>query len=126
VNAIVESELLIAFLRGMPEARRVLREARLRDARLLSITPVRTEVLRGMRPGEEKPTTELLGLVEWVSVDAGLADRAGELGRGYLRSHQGIEIVDLLLAAASERFGAELLTRNVKHFPMFPGLKPAF
>lgn len=79
-----------------------------------------------MRPGEEKPTTELLGLVEWVSVDAGLADRAGELGRGYLRSHQGIEIVDLLLAAASERFGAELLTRNVKHFPMFPGLKPAF
>ena len=126
MNAIVESELLIAFLRGMPEARRVLREARLRDARLLSITPVRTEVLRGMRPGEEKPTTELLGLVEWVSVDAGLADRAGELGRGYLRSHQGIEIVDLLLAAASERFGAELLTRNVKHFPMFPGLKPAF
>jgi hypothetical protein len=41
-------------------------------------------------------------------------------------SHQGIEVVDLLLAAASERFGSALLTRNVKHFPMFPGLQPAF
>jgi predicted nucleic acid-binding protein len=83
-------------------------------------------VLRGVRPGEEKPTTELLDLVEWVSVDVGLADRAGELGQRYQHSHQGIEVVDLLLAAASERFGAELLTGNVRHFPMFPEPKPAF
>jgi predicted nucleic acid-binding protein len=126
VNAVIDSDLLIWFLRGMPEARRVLRDARLREARLLSITPVRTEVLRGVRPGEEKPTTELLDLVEWVSVDVGLADRAGELGQRYQHWHQGIEVVDLLLAAASERYGAELLTRNVRHFPMFPELKPAF
>jgi hypothetical protein len=59
-------------------------------------------------------------------VDVAVADRAGELGRTYGQSHQGIEVVDLLLAAAAERFGAELLTRNVRHFPMFPGLRPAF
>jgi predicted nucleic acid-binding protein len=44
----------------------------------------------------------------------------------YRRSHQGIDSIDLLLAAATERFGAELLTRNVRHFPMFPGLRPAY
>lgn len=126
MSTVIDSDLLIWFLRGMPEARLAIREARRRDARLLSITPVRTEVLRGMRPGEEKLTTDLLDLIEWVSVDVGLADRAGELGRSYRHSHQGIEIVDLLLAAASERFGAELLTRNVKHFPMIPGLRAAF
>jgi predicted nucleic acid-binding protein len=126
MSTVVDSDLLISFLRGMPEARVAIREARLRDARLLSITPVRTEVLRGMRPGEEKLTTDLLDLIEWVSVDVGLADRAGELGRSYRHSHQGSGIVDLLLAAASERFGAELLTRNVKHFPMFPDLRPAY
>ena len=54
-----------------------------------------------------------------------IADRAGEFGRTYRQSHQGIE-VDLLLAAAAERFGAELLTRSARHFPMFPGLRPAF
>jgi hypothetical protein len=126
VSTVVDSDLLISFLRGMPEARLAIREARRRDARFLSVTPVRTEILRGMRPGEEKLTTNLLDLVEWVSVDVGLADRAGELGRSYRQSHPGIEIVDLLLAAASERFGADLLTRNVRPFPMFPGLRPAF
>jgi len=126
MSAVVDSDLLIWFLRGMPEARRAIRDARRRNDRLLSITPVRTEVLRGMRAGEEKLTTDLLDLIDWVPVDVALADRAGELGRSYRHSHQGIEIVDLLLAAATERFGAELLTRNVKHFPMFPELKSAF
>ena len=79
-----------------------------------------------MRPGEETVTTGLLDLVEWVSVDVELADRAGELGRAYRRSHSGIDVVDLLLAAAVERHGADLLTRNVRHFPMFPGLRPAY
>lgn len=126
MSAVIDSDVLIAFLRGVPEARVAIREARLRDPRLLSVTPVRTEVLRGMRPGEERPTLDLLSQIEWVSVDVGLADRAGELGQRYQHSHEGIEVVDLLLAAASERFGAELLTRNVRHYPMVPELKPAF
>jgi predicted nucleic acid-binding protein len=92
----------------------------------MSITPVRTEVLRGVLPGEEAATSALIDLLEWVSVDAMLADRAGELGRAYRRSHPGIGTVDLLLAAAVERFDADLLTRNVRHFPMLPGLRPAY
>lgn len=126
MTTFVDSDLLIWFLRGMPEARLAIHEAHRQDPRLLSITPVRAEILRGMRPGEETLTFNLLGLVEWISVDVGLADRAGELGRTYRQSHQGIEIVDLLLAAAAERYAARLLTRNVRHFPMIPGLQPAF
>ena len=68
----------------------------------------------------------LLEQVDWITVDVALADRAGELGRKYRQSHQGIEIVDLLVAAAAERYGARLLTRNVRHFPMFPELRPAY
>jgi hypothetical protein len=79
-----------------------------------------------MRQGEEQVTAALLEQFDWVTVDVELADRAGELGREYRQSHQGIEIVDLLLAAAAERFGAQLLTRNVRHFPMFPELRPAY
>lgn len=126
MTTFVDSDLLIWFLRGLPEARLAIREAHRQDSRLLSITPVRAEILRGMRPGEETLTFNLLGLVEWISVDVGLADRAGELGRTYRQAHQGIEIVDLLLAAAAERYAARLLTRNVRHFPMIPGLQPAF
>ena len=126
MSVFVDADVLIGVLRDAPGANIALAESRRRDARLLSITPVRTEVFRGMRPGEEAVTTGLLRLVEWVAVDVELADRAGELGRTYRQSHSGIEVVDLLLAAAVERLGGDLLTRNVRHFPMFPGLRPAY
>jgi len=38
----------------------------------------------------------------------------------------GIDVVDRVIAATAELQAAELLTLNVKHFPMVRGLKPAF
>jgi len=126
VSIVIDADVLIGVLRDVPGAHQAVAEARLRDPRFLSVTPVRVEVLRGMRPGEEQVTMALLEQFDWITVDVALADRAGELGRKYRQSHQGIEIVDLLLAAAAERYGARLLTRNVRHFPMVPDLRPAF
>ena len=126
MSTIVDADVLIGILRGVDEARDAVNGARRRGERMMSVTPVRVEILRGMRRGEEAVTYGLLGRLEWIVVDVDLADRAGDLGRTYRQSHAGIEIVDLLLAAAAERFGAHLLTRNVRHFPMFPELEPAF
>ncbi len=86
----------------------------------------RVEVLTGMRPSEELPTHRLLRLFEWVPVDRRIADRAGELGRRYLGSHPGVDPVDLVIAATVELLGAELWTRNLKHFPMVPGLRDPY
>jgi len=122
----IDADVLIGVLRDVPGAHDAVAKARLGNRRLLSITPVRVEILRGMRHGEERATAGLLDQIDWVTVDVAIADRAGELGRTYRQSHQGIEIVDLLLAAATERFSAELLTRNIRHFPMFPELRPAY
>ena len=87
---------------------------------------VRAEVLVGMRPGEESSTRQLLGEISWVAVDEGVAEAAGALGRRYLRSHPGIDIADLLIAALAQQLDAELKTTNAKHFPMFPKLAPAY
>lgn len=126
MSVLIDADVLIGVLRDDPGANGAVAAARRRDPRLLSIAPVRTEVLRGMRPGEEEVTVGLLRLLDWVAVDTDLADRAGELGRIYRPTHPKIEVVDLLLAAAAERFHGELLTRNVRHFPMIPGLRPAY
>jgi predicted nucleic acid-binding protein len=126
VSIVIDADVLIGVLRDVPGAHAAVGNARLRSPRLLSVTPVRVEILRGMLPGEEPVTKGLLDQIDWLTVDIALADRAGEYGRTYRRSHQRIDPIDLLLAAATERFGAELLTRNVRHFPMFPGLRPAF
>jgi hypothetical protein len=50
----------------------------------------------------------------------------GALARRYRPSFSGIEDVDYLIAATALVLDAELLTTNVKHFPMFAGLQPAY
>lgn len=82
----------------------------------------RTEVLRGVRSPERSRTDRLLGSMRWVAVDEPISRRGGELGRRYRRSHQGLSIVDFLIAATAQLLDAELATANVRHYPMFPGL----
>ncbi|MEZ4314497.1 MAG: hypothetical protein R3F14_41295 [Polyangiaceae bacterium] len=55
-----------------------------------------------------------------------IADAAGKFIQRYSKSHPTIDIVDYLIAGAVRRTGAQLMTLNVKHFPMFPGLRPAY
>jgi len=124
--AIVDADVLVDIAKGNQLARSVLAEARTAGMRLMSVTPVRAEILRGVFGSEIAPATGLLDALECLDVDVELADRAGELGRPFVRSHQGISITDLLLAAAADRLGGQLLTRNVRHYPMFPDLRPAY
>jgi predicted nucleic acid-binding protein len=53
-----------------------------------------------------------------------VARRAGRQLRQFRRSHPGIDLADYLIAATAEEEGASLVTLNVKHFPMFSGLRP--
>jgi predicted nucleic acid-binding protein len=124
--AIIDADVLIDVVKGNVAARDALAEARAAGVHLWSVAPVRAEILRGVFGSEIALATGLLDVLEWLDVNADLADRAGEIGRPFVRSHQGISITDLLLAAAVERVGGQLLTRNVRHFPMFPGLRPAY
>jgi len=124
--AIVDADVLIDVLKGNLSATGALAEARAAGMRLWSVTPVRAEILRGVFGSEIAPAAGLFDVLEWLDVDSELADRAGEIGRPFVRSHRGISITDLLLAAAAERLGGQLLTRNVRHFPMIPGLRPAY
>jgi predicted nucleic acid-binding protein len=126
MRVLVDSDVLIDVLGGVPAARDALSAARVRGDSLLSITPVRTEILRGVAQHDLRSAGDLLGVLRWIDVDVSLADSAASLGRPYQRSRKGISITDLLLAAAVDRVGGQLLTRNVRHFPMFPQLRPAY
>ena len=123
---VVDTSVLIDHLRGDLRAVRVLTEAATEGHELLSATVVRTEILAGMRRGEEIATRKLLDHLRWIDITTEVADRAGELARRYLRSHPGVDTIDYLIAAATESVGAELKTQNVKRFPMIAGLKPAY
>ncbi len=122
MTVVVDTSVLVDHLRGDDRARRVLSErARAGDALSASVL-TKVELLAGMRAEEEERTRQLLEILDWREVDDELAERAGALASRFLLSHPGVEVVDYVIAATVERLGAELLTRNRKHFPMFPDL----
>lgn len=58
-------------------------------------------------------------------VSAAIAESAGMHLRHFQSGH-GMELADALIAATAEHHGLELATLNVKHFPMFKGLRAAY
>lgn len=125
MSVLVDTSVLIDVLRGEVTAGTVLRDAR-RAGPLHASEVTRLEVLAGMRTTEETATRSLLAIVEWHPLDSQVAELAGELGRRWLPSNRGIDSADLAIAATAVLLDAPLLTRNVKHFPMFAGLSAPY
>lgn len=125
MSALVDTSILIDYLRGHPPAGELLERERAEDV-LHASEITRLEVLAGMRPAEENATRMLLSTLIWHPVDVEIAEHAGALGQAWLPSHRAIDSADLAIAATAIHTGARLLTLNVKHFPMFPGLRPPY
>jgi len=125
VSACVDTSVLIDYLCDHPGAVALLEERR-RDGRLHASEITRLEILAGMRPSEEDATRSLFGALVWHPVDADVAEEAGWLGRRWLPSHHTIDSADLAVAATARLMGVPLLTMNVRHFPMFEGLRPPY
>lgn len=122
MTVVVDTSVLIDHLRGDDRARELVRETSRSGVRIVASVLTKVEILAGLRASEAQATRRLLDRLEWIEVDDEITERAGELAARYLRSHPGIEVVDYVIAASAQRLDAELLTRNVRHFPMFPDL----
>lgn len=86
----------------------------------------RIEVIQGLRSPERRAAEKLFALIEWVPVSEAISRRAGELGRRWRRSHPGIGVADLAIAATAEQIEGVVATRNLKHFPMFRDLRAPY
>ena len=122
---LVDSTVVIDYLRDDVRAVAML-EPLVRDERIFGSEMTRFEVLVGMRPSEEVATESFLGAIGWIPVDELVARRAADLVRRYRTAHSGIEDADYLIAATALELDADLLTTNVRHFPMLAELQPAY
>lgn len=122
---LVDSDVLIAHLRGIGAARDWLLGARKQAPLAISVVSV-AELVGGMRSAERREVWRLLGSFRTEPVTEIVARRAGELMRRYRRSNSGIGLGDYLVAATAEVKGLRFATLNVRHFPMFEDLQPAF
>jgi predicted nucleic acid-binding protein len=119
VSTLCDTSVIIDILRGFEPA---VSWALALQERPACSEVTRVEVLRGMRANERRATERLFGTILWIAIDERVARRAGELGRTWRRSHQGIATADLIIAASAQEHRHELATLNLKHFPMIPGL----
>lgn len=123
---LVDSDVLIAHLRGIEPARDWLLHARERTGRLATSSVCVAEIAGGMRSGERREVTRLLTSLDVFPADEQVGWQAAHYMRTYRRSHSGIGLGDYLIAATAHTSGLELATLNVKHFPMFSNLAPPF
>lgn len=123
MTIVVDTTVLIDHLRGVAAAREAVARALRSGERIVGSVVTRGEVFTGMRAGEEWETEQLLDLVDWLPVTLDIADRAGRIGRGFVRSHPGVDMADYIIGATTELVEGNLWTLNIKHFPMFPGLE---
>lgn len=123
MSVVLDSTILIDHLRGSRAATDLIAGL---DGSPTCSEVSRIEVIQGLRSAEKRSAAQLFALLEWVPLDDTVARRAGELGRRWRRSHQGIDVADLAIAATAEILEVPLVTQNLKHFPMFEGLRAPY
>lgn len=123
MNVVLDTNVLVDQLRGSEAAFAYLAGLK---ARPICSEITRIEIIQGLRSSERRAANKVFASISWVPVNESVARRAGELGRRWRRSHPGIGVADLAIAATAEELDAVVATNNVKHFPMFKGLKPPY
>ena len=120
---LLDSDVVVDYLRGVPEAVTYLEERS--ETLLLSAITV-AELFAGVREGKERTALHaFLGAFEIVAVDREIAERGGLFRREFGKSH-GVGLADALIAASATHRDAALVTLNVKHFPMLGGVEPPY
>ena len=123
---LVDTDVLIDFLRGREQAVSFIN---LESDRIILSSIVVAELYAGVRGGKgdtEQDTLErFLSMFRIVHVTAVIARLGGQYKRDYGRSH-GVSLADAVVAATATLENAALKTLNVKHYPMFNAIQPAY
>lgn len=123
---LLDTSVAVDHLRGQQLAIELVRSLVASDEPIVASEFVRFELLAGVRDAELDALEQFFSAVSWVPVDESIARTAGSLARQHRRANRGIDDVDYLIAATALVLGADLLTVNVRHFPMLTGLRPAY
>ncbi|WP_020396246.1 type II toxin-antitoxin system VapC family toxin [Thiolinea disciformis] len=123
MNKLLDTCILIDYSRNKPEALAFVDALPIAPA--LSTLTV-TKILAGIRNKREQKLFEnFFAYCEILPVTEKIAVQGGQLLNQYMRSH-GTDLVDSILAATVIEHKLELVTCNLKHFPMFPHLKASY
>jgi len=123
LNLLIDTNILIDHLRDRLPATLFL--ASLTQKPCTSAISV-AELFAGTKSSPQKDKVHrLLEGLQVIPFDAGIAEIAGEYLLKYTKSHS-IGFADAAIGATANQQKLKLCTLNIKHFPMFPGLKKPY
>jgi predicted nucleic acid-binding protein len=123
---LLDTAVAVDHLRGAQPAVELLGRLADEDETIAASELVRFELLAGVRVGEMEALEQFFSACLWLPVDEDVARTAGALARKHRAAFGGIDDVDYVIAATAIVFDMELLTTNVRHFPMLPDLRSPY
>lgn len=123
---LLDTTVAVDHLRGDQAAVALLRDLVESEETLAASELLRFELGAGVRDDELPALEQFFSALSWVALGEDVARTAGELARKHRRAYSGIDDADYLIAATALLLEADLLTTNVRHFPMLPGLAPPY
>jgi hypothetical protein len=119
VTVLLDTAIIIDALRRLPPAVALLKA--LTDKPRISVVSI-SELRDGQRgDSEARQIDAVLASAVLHDVTKEIAEISGDLMRRFRRSH-GLATADALIAATAIHHKLQLVTLNLKHFPMFPDL----
>ena len=114
---VLDSTVLIDFLRGRPAVERVAALRRAGDVPATTAVNVE-EIARGLRPAEEPAARSLFDGLVVLRTGRRAGWQAGEWRRTFAARGIALYQADCLVAATAWTHGATLVTGNPKDFPV--------
>lgn len=123
---LLDTSVAVDHLRGERSAVELLRRLVEDQETIAASELVRFELLTGVRDDEVEALEEFFSVLSWVPVEEAITRAAGSLARQHRDAYSGIDDVDYLIAATALVLDADLLTTNVRHFPMLAGIRAPY
>lgn len=114
---LLDTTVLIDFLRGKDSVVTLLRQLALDGHELISCCVTVAELYSGLRESERRDVDELIDNLTYASISKAHAKQAGEARQYWGSKGKTLSVADCLVASAAGAAGAVLLTANAKHFP---------
>ncbi len=120
---LIDTDVLVDFFRGHSKA---ITFVNTHSPNIILSSIVVAELYAGIKADAERIAIDkFISIFRVVPVNTEIAKTGGLIKCQYAKSH-GIGLADAILAATAQFTNADLKTLNIKHYPMFKNLKPAY
>jgi len=115
---LLDTDVVIAYLRGYTETVTLLKELTEKGANFSVSAVSVVEIEAGIRDQEKEKTYKLLDVFEICPLDRSTAQLAGSFLRKYRGKRISLSLADVIIGATAVIQDLILVTYNSRHYPM--------